>query len=74
MLEQPLSEVTEQIHALAVSHWLFAKAVVPKLKDSPDSDYIIITGKAGGQAHLSDAVRNAPPIHWQWHTSFHQVW
>ena len=47
LLEQPLSEVTDQIHALAVSHWLFAKAVLPKLKNTPDSGHVIITGGAG---------------------------
>lgn len=49
LLEQPLSEVTEQLHVYAVSHWLFARAVLPLLEDSPDSSYIIITGGGGKQ-------------------------
>lgn len=47
LLEQPLSEVTQQIFNLGVAHWLVAKALVPLLKDSPDSGYIIISGAAG---------------------------
>ena len=50
LLEQPLSEVTEGIYTYAVAHFVFAKAVLPLLKDSPDSSYIIITG-AGGEQH-----------------------
>jgi 3-oxoacyl-[acyl-carrier protein] reductase len=49
LLEQPLSEVTQQILNLAVAHWLVAKALVPLLKDSPESGYIIISGTAGEQ-------------------------
>lgn len=61
LLEQPLSEITDQIHALAVSHWLFAKAVLPKLKDTPDSGYIFISGAAGKRKHV-------PPVLWRMNT------
>jgi hypothetical protein len=52
LLEQPLSEVTEGVYTYAIAHYVFAKAVLPLLKDSPDSAYIIITG-AGGKSACS---------------------
>jgi hypothetical protein len=59
LLEQPLSEVTDGIHTYAVSHWLFAKAVLPLLKDSPASAYLIISGAGGKQAPFGLCSDNA---------------
>lgn len=56
LLEQPLTEVGAQIHNLGVAHWLAARALVPLMRDSADSSYIIISGTAG--VHLP---HNATP-------------
>lgn len=42
-----LEEFDKQIHNLAVSHFIFAKAVLPLLKMSDTSSYTIVTGGAG---------------------------
>lgn len=47
LLQQPMAEVTGELHAKAVGQWLIAKAAVPLLRDSADSGYIIISGSAG---------------------------
>ena len=40
----------EHIHNLGLSHAVFAKAVVPLVRDSLDSGYVIITGGTGASA------------------------
>lgn len=52
LLEQPLEEVTGELHAKAVSQFVLAKAAVPVLRDSSDSSYIIISGSAGAAFHF----------------------
>lgn len=47
LLEQPLTVITDGLYTYAVAHFVFAKAILPLLKDSPDSAYIIITGAGG---------------------------
>ena len=53
LLAQPLLEVERQVHNLAFSHFLFAKALVPLLRDSPESSLVLITGGAGAPAPAS---------------------
>jgi hypothetical protein len=47
-LEQPLAELMGQVHVKAATHFLFAKATLPLLKDAQESSYLFITGAAGG--------------------------
>ena len=61
LLEQPLSEVIDGVHTYAVSHFVFAKTILPLLRDSPDSAYIIITGAAGKLACRS-CVQTCWPV------------
>lgn len=47
VLRQPPSVVHELIHVGAVSHLLFAQAILPLMRESPDSGYVIVSGGAG---------------------------
>lgn len=55
LLAQTLREVEKQVHNLALSHFLFAKAVVPLIRYSSESSYAIITGGAGGHVMSVDS-------------------